>query len=98
MVDIDYVRSEAFNFLQRSPGFARSVLELLEELYKTRMQVSALNELRDQDRMIMAGLVDIFHAADEFCITMEKYTEGKATEEEVFEKLQDWQKARVVKV
>lgn len=99
VVDIEALRGEAFNFLNRFPEYSRQVLDVIEELEKARDQVFTLRLLREDDDKIIRGLVDYFKLADDLCVAIDKYAADTGDEVEVFKALQAWkQSGKEIKV
>jgi len=78
--------------LNRFPNFASHVLALITELENDRERLAALQGIREEDGLIIAGLVESSNLANKVCIALDAYTENKDDEIAVYRALEEWKK------
>lgn len=99
IVDLELLRSQAFNFLNRFPEYSSNVLALVEECEKDRDRIFALQGAREDDNRIIKGLINYLEIADALGKTIENFIEHDGDEIEVYKALQEWKKSdRQIKV
>lgn len=99
IVDLEHLRGQAFNFLTRFPEFSANVLAVIEELEKERDRVFVAQKMREQDDVIIRGLIGYLDVADKLGKAIENFIEHDGDEVEVYKALQEWKKSeRQIKV
>lgn len=93
MVDLDFLRGQAFNFLTRFPEFASNVIAVVEEIERERDRVYALQKVREEDDKIIKGLIGYLEIADTLGKAIENFIERDGDEMDVYTALQEWKKS-----
>lgn len=93
MVDLEFLRGQAFNFLVRFPEFASSVIEVIEEIEQERDRVYALQKVREEDDKIIKGLIGYLEIADTLGKAIDNFIEHDGDEIDVYTALQEWKKS-----
>lgn len=94
IVDLELLRGQAFNFLSRFPEYSANVIALIEEIEKERDRVFALQSLREQDKIIIDGLVADLIVADALGQSIENFIDADGDEVEVYKALQVWKEIK----
>lgn len=93
IVDLELLRSQAFNFLNRFPEYSSNVLALIEECEKDRDRIFAYQGMREEDDKIIRGLVEYLEVADKLGKAIANFIDHDGDELDVYQALQEWKKS-----
>lgn len=88
------MRGLAFNYLVNIPEYSRAVLNLIEEVEKDRQHISSLQLIRDDDSLIIKGLIENLALAEKVCYLVHAYILDEIEAEELNDALKAWIESR----